>query len=52
VGTRGLGPARALLGSVGHGLINRAKCPVTVVPERALPVTTAEPLVAVGDDVS
>ena len=50
VGSRGLGRARALLGSVAHGLIHRARCPVTVVPERALPLTAAEPLAAVGDD--
>ena len=51
VGSRGLGRARALLGSVAHGLIHRAQCPVTVVPERALPLTAVQPLVAVGDDV-
>ena len=51
VGSRGLGRARALLGSVAHGVIRRAQCPVTVVPERALPLTTAVPLAAVGDDV-
>ena len=50
VGSRGLGRARALLGSVAHGLIHRARCPVTVVPERALPLSAAEPLAAVGDD--
>jgi nucleotide-binding universal stress UspA family protein len=36
VGTRGFGRARALLGSVAHDLIHRAKCPVTVIPARAL----------------
>jgi nucleotide-binding universal stress UspA family protein len=36
VGTRGLGRARALLGSVAHDLLHRARCPVTVIPERAL----------------
>jgi nucleotide-binding universal stress UspA family protein len=51
VGSRGLGRARALLGSVAHGLIHRARCPVTVVPERALPLTAAEPIAAVGADV-
>ena len=51
VGSRGRGRARALLGSVAHGLIHRAQCPVTVVPERALPLTVAEPLAAVGDDL-
>ena len=51
VGSRGRGRARALLGSVAHGLIHRAQCPVTVVPERALPLTAEQPLAAVGDDV-
>ena len=32
VGTRGLGRARALLGSTSHDLIGRTRCPVTVVP--------------------
>ena len=50
VGSRGLGRARALLGSVAHGLIHRAHCPVTVVPERALPLTATQPLSTVGDD--
>ena len=36
VGTRGFGRARALLGSVAHDLIHRARCPVTVIPARAL----------------
>jgi nucleotide-binding universal stress UspA family protein len=36
VGTRGLGRARALLGSVAHELIHLAECPVTVIPERAV----------------
>lgn len=36
VGTRGHGRARALLGSVAHDLIHRARCPVTVIPARAL----------------
>jgi nucleotide-binding universal stress UspA family protein len=51
VGSRGLGRARALLGSVAHGLIHRAQCPVTVVPERAVPLTVTPQLTAVGDDV-
>ena len=51
VGSRGVGRARALLGSVAHGLIHRARCPVTVIPERALPLAAAGPLTAVGDDV-
>ena len=50
VGSRGLGRARALLGSVAHGLIHRAHCPVTVIPERALPLSAAERLAGVGDD--
>ena len=32
VGTRGLGRARALLGSTSRDLIGRTRCPVTVVP--------------------
>ena len=36
VGTRGHGRARALLGSVSHGLIPLAPCPVTIIPERAV----------------
>ena len=32
IGTRGFGRARALLGSVAHDLIHRARCPVTVIP--------------------
>jgi nucleotide-binding universal stress UspA family protein len=36
VGTRGFGRARGLLGRVAHDLIHRAKCPVTVIPARAV----------------
>jgi nucleotide-binding universal stress UspA family protein len=36
VGTRGVGRARALLGSVAHDLIHLAGCPVTVLPQRAV----------------
>jgi nucleotide-binding universal stress UspA family protein len=36
LGTRGLGRARSLLGSVAHELIHLAACPVTVIPERAV----------------
>lgn len=46
VGTRGFGRARALLGSVAHDLIHRARCPVTVIPERALSANGDERLVA------
>ena len=42
VGTRGFGRARALLGSVAHDLIHRARCPVTVIPARALSGTGDE----------
>ena len=42
VGTRGFGRARALLGSVAHDLIHRARCPVTVIPARALSSTDDE----------
>lgn len=35
VGSRGLGGFRAmLLGSVSHGLIHHASCPVVIVPSR------------------
>ena len=34
VGSRGVGRARALVGSVAHDVIHRAHCPVTVIPER------------------
>lgn len=36
VGTHGAGRAGALMGSVAHGLLHTAGCPVTVIPERAL----------------
>lgn len=36
LGTRGFGPARAVLGSVAHGLLHLAPCAVTVIPERAV----------------
>ena len=36
VGTRGFGPVRAIVGSVAHGLLHLAPCPVTVIPERAV----------------
>jgi nucleotide-binding universal stress UspA family protein len=39
VGSRGYGRARALLGSVSHELIHLARCPVTVIPERAVEET-------------
>ena len=45
IGTRGVGRARALLGSVAHDLIHRARCPVTVIPERALDESGEERLV-------
>jgi nucleotide-binding universal stress UspA family protein len=35
VGSRGLGPIRALLGSVSHDVVRRADCPVLVVPPDA-----------------
>jgi nucleotide-binding universal stress UspA family protein len=46
IGTRGVGRARALLGSVAHDLIHRARCPVTVIPERALDESGEERIVA------
>ena len=36
LGTRGFGPLRAAVGSVAHGLLHIAPCPVTVIPERAV----------------
>jgi nucleotide-binding universal stress UspA family protein len=36
LGTRGVGRARALLGSVAHDVLRRARCPVVVIPERAV----------------
>jgi nucleotide-binding universal stress UspA family protein len=36
VGTRGFAPLRAVLGSVAHGLLHIAPCPVTVIPERVV----------------
>ncbi len=36
IGTRGLGRARALLGSTAHDLLHIARCPVVVIPERAV----------------
>jgi nucleotide-binding universal stress UspA family protein len=37
VGTRGFGRLRAVLGSVAHELLHEAPCPVTAIPESALP---------------
>lgn len=50
IGTRGFGRARALLGSTAHDLIHRARCPVTVIPERAL-TSRSRSLAAAADDV-
>lgn len=36
IGTRGSGRARALLGSVAHDVLHRARCPVHVIPARAV----------------
>jgi nucleotide-binding universal stress UspA family protein len=36
IGTRGVGRARGLLGSVAHDVLHGARCPVFVVPERAI----------------
>ena len=43
VGSHGAGRARALLGSVAHGVIHEAACPVTVIPDRALRRAAADP---------
>jgi nucleotide-binding universal stress UspA family protein len=45
IGTRGVGRARGLLGSVAHDLLHRAHCPVLVVPERAVAATAADPAI-------
>ena len=37
VGTRGFGRLRGALGSVAHALLHEAPCPVTVIPDAALP---------------
>lgn len=42
IGSRGLGRARALLGSVAHDLLHVAHCPVTVIPDRAVQGAGAE----------
>src|SRR3954452_3440112 len=36
VGSRGVGRVRALLGSVAHGVLHHAACPVTILPARML----------------
>jgi nucleotide-binding universal stress UspA family protein len=36
IGSRGVGKARSLLGSVAHDVLHRADRPVVVIPERAL----------------
>ena len=36
IGSRGVGRARALLGSVAHDVLHRADRPVVVIPERAV----------------
>ena len=41
LGTRGFGRVRAVLGSVAHGLLHAAPCPVTVIPERAVAAQAA-----------
>ena len=42
VGSSGAGRAAALLGSVAHGLLHTASCPVTVLPRRAIELDGAE----------
>jgi nucleotide-binding universal stress UspA family protein len=44
LGTRGVGRFRGLLGSVAHGVLHRAGCPVLIIPERLVEATrdTAE----------
>jgi nucleotide-binding universal stress UspA family protein len=36
IGSRGLGRVRALLGSVSHDVLQKAECPVVVIPDRAV----------------
>jgi nucleotide-binding universal stress UspA family protein len=43
IGSRGVGRIRGLLGSVAHDVLHRAKCPVTVIPERMVDAWTATP---------
>lgn len=42
IGSRGVGRARALLGSVAHDVLHRADRPVVVFPERAVERARAE----------
>ena len=42
IGTRGYGPLRGMLGSVAHTVLHQATCPVTVIPQAALPRIDAE----------
>ena len=46
VGSRGVGRVRALMGSVAHDVIHRARCPVTVIPERMVELQTRTPVAA------
>jgi nucleotide-binding universal stress UspA family protein len=43
LGSRGFGRTRAPLGSASHELIHLARCPMTVIPERAVEDTAADP---------
>lgn len=52
VGTRGFGRARALLGSVAHDLIHLARCPVTVIPQRALAETPDDRLATTANEAA
>jgi nucleotide-binding universal stress UspA family protein len=53
VGSSGAGRAGALLGSVAHGLLHTAACPVTVIPRRFTQADGADPpgaeVAAAGD---
>ena len=42
IGTRGVGRARALLGSVAHDVLHKAHCAVVVIPERAVAPAAAD----------
>ena len=48
IGSRGVGRVRALLGSVAHDVLHRAKCPVTVIPERMVDAWTETPAEAIA----
>ena len=46
IGSRGVGRVGALIGSVAHDVIHRARCPVTVIPEHMVELKTRTPAAA------